>query len=107
MGIIEFIASVLICIAIVFDIEMFGWVAISIWLIIEIIAIIRSIIYSKKTFVCMNCGKEFKLKWTYLLRTYMTWGSFGKKESIEVDNESYKILWVRCNNCGTLKARYK
>ena len=107
MGIFRFFEFLVLFIAIFFDNTIPFYILFGITAVLEVVAIIRSIVYSKKTFVCANCGEEFKLKWTYLYLNYQNWGSIGSQEVVEKDNESHKTVWVHCRKCGSLKAWYK
>lgn len=100
MIILEFLAFIMMCVAIVFDIKVLGIVAIGLFVLFELIALIQSVAYSQKTFVCMTCGKEFTVKWSDLLRTYRNWGVGASGETVTTESGTYKKLWVHCRHCG-------
>ncbi len=107
MLVIDFLLYVLLVIYIVWDIEFFEYLLLGLITLDFVIGITRSIIYSKKTFVCLECGEEFKLKWTDLLRTYSVWGTAGSRETVTQNDAEYKRLWVRCKKCGMINVGYK
>ncbi len=107
MLLIDYLLYVLMVIYIVWDIEFLGYALWGVFTLSLALAIIRSVIYSRKTFVCLECGEEFRMKWTDLLRTYGVWGSAGSEETVTRDGVEYKRLWVRCKKCGTINVGYK
>lgn len=107
MLIIDYLIYILGVIYIVWDIEPLKYVLLAAFVLDAAIRITRSVIYSRKTFVCLECGEEFKLKPTDLLRTYGVWGHAGSKETVTKNGIEYRRLWVRCKKCGSINVGYK
>ncbi len=107
MLLIDYLLCVLLVINIVWDIDFLNFIILGLFTLDIAVNIIRSVIYSRKTFVCLECGEKFKLKWTELLRTYGVWGAAGSKETVSKNGVEYKRLWVRCKKCGTINVGYK
>ncbi len=107
MFIIEFVAYTLLCVSVVYDIKFLGFIGLGIFALFEFLAIVRSVVYSKRTFVCLSCGKELKYKWGDLFRTYRNWGWCFPKEIVKNDTGVYKKVWVRCTHCGAYDLGYK
>jgi hypothetical protein len=107
MVIIDFIVYIMFVIYVVWDIGFLNYVILGLLTLMLAINVLRSIIFSKKTFLCLECGEVFKLKWTELYNSYSTWGYATSVEKIEKDGEEYKILWIRCKKCGMMNVAYK
>ncbi len=107
MTIIDYIAKLLMFISIIFHIEYIGLTIICVYALIEVMAVIRSIIYSKKEFVCLECGKKFDLKWTDLVANYRNWGYTNSREIVIFNEVAYKRIGVHCEKCGAKVVGYR
>ena len=107
MLIIDYLIYILGVIYIVWDVEPLKYFLLAVFALDLAIRITRSVIYSRKTFVCLECGEEFKLIPTDLLRTSGVWGHADSRETVTKDCVEYRRLWVRCKKCGTINVGYR
>ena len=98
------ILYVLMVVYIFWDIEFLKYVILAGYTVFVTVKIVRSVIYSRKVFVCLDCGEEFRMKLTELYRTYSVWGTAGT--GYKVENGELRRLWVRCPKCGQLNVSY-
>lgn len=63
------------------------------------VGVVMAIIYADRTFVCLHCGKRFRMDWYELFWEQLKRDVWWTRERVERDGVVYRRVWVRCPDC--------